>query len=150
MSEEITIADLENYLDESLPVEELARVEQALRSDPELTRRLREIHNRRDAGVHSLGEIWRRHRLSCPSRDQLGSYLLGVLDEELEEYVRFHLRTIGCRVCQANLDDLEQRVAAAGETAENRGHRLYDIRTPPVHLPYDISPPAGNFRLMKD
>ena len=125
MSEDITIADLENYRDESLPVAELTRVEQALRSNPELTRRWREIHNRRDAGVHSLGEIWRRHLLSCPARDQLGSFLLGVLEEEAETYIRFHLEVVGCRVCQANLEDLQQRVAAAGEMQIGRRRRKY-------------------------
>ena len=58
-------ADLEAYLDEALPPEEMARIEQALRDRPELRERLAAINARRDTGVHSLGAIWRRHRLSC-------------------------------------------------------------------------------------
>lgn len=104
-----TNADLEAYLDEALPVETMARMEQALRDDRKLVEQLAAINARRDAGIHSLGEIWRRHRLSCPNREQLGSYLLKVLDAELTEFVQFHLEVSGCRVCAANLDDLKRR-----------------------------------------
>jgi hypothetical protein len=100
-------ADLEAYLDEALRPEEMARIEQAARNDEQLRRRLAEIHARRDAGVHSLGEIWRRGRLSCPGRAQLSDYLCGTLVDEYAAYVKFHLETIGCRWCRANLDDLK-------------------------------------------
>ena len=49
--------------------------------------RIYPINARRDAGVHSLGEIWRRHRLSCATREQLGSYVLGVLLKEAADYL---------------------------------------------------------------
>ena len=73
-------ADLEAYLDEALPAEAMSEIEQALRSSQQLQQQLAEILRRRDLGVHSLGEIWRRHRVSGPSRDELGSYLLESLD----------------------------------------------------------------------
>ena len=60
-------SDLEAYLDEALPPEEMARVEKAARDDHRLCEELAAIQSRRNAGVHSLGEIWRRHRLSCPA-----------------------------------------------------------------------------------
>jgi len=72
---------LEAYLDEALPADQMARVERALRNDEELLAKLKAIYSRRDSGVHTLGEIWRRHRLSCPSRQRLGNYLLGALSE---------------------------------------------------------------------
>ena len=99
-------AELEAYLEESLSAAEMAEIELELRQRPELLRRLSMILGRRDAGLHSVGEIWRRHRLSCPDRQQLGSYLLGVLDTEHAEYIRFHMDVIGCRFCQANYADL--------------------------------------------
>ena len=102
-------ADLEAYLDEALPVEEMVRIEAALRSDSEVVARLVRINRRRDTGLHSLGEIWRRYRITCPTREQLGSYLLGVLDAELRSYIDFHLQEIGCRVCQANFEDLRAK-----------------------------------------
>lgn len=107
MTHAYTQADLEAYLDEALPVETMSRIEKALRNQPKLAEQLAAINGRRDAGIHSVGEIWRRHRLSCPSREQLGSYLLGVVETELAGYIRFHLEISGCRTCQANLDDLK-------------------------------------------
>jgi len=71
MASRFSISELEAFLDESLPVERMTAIEDALRADEELQKRLAAINGRRDAGVHSLGEIWRRHRLSCPSREQL-------------------------------------------------------------------------------
>jgi len=118
-------ADLEAYLDESLPAEEMARVEKALREDPSLARQLAEIHARRDAGVHSLGEIWRRARLSCATREQLGSYLLGALAQETAAYVRFHLEVVGCRCCQANLVDLRNQQTESTEAAHVRRRKYF-------------------------
>ena len=111
MNNEFTIAQLEAYLDESLPHEQMTAVEASLREDPQLTERLSELLGQRDAGVHLVGAIWRRHRLSCPTREHLGSFLLEVLPEEQAEYVRFHVETIGCRFCSANVDDLRQQHA---------------------------------------
>jgi anti-sigma factor RsiW len=118
-------ADLEAYLDEALPAEEMSRIEQALRSDRELVRHLAHIHARRNAGVHSLGEVWRRHRLSCPSRQQLGSLLLGALDEAAARYIRFHLDVAGCRYCQANLADLQEQQAEAHEAVQTRRRKYF-------------------------
>jgi hypothetical protein len=76
--------------------------------------------------VHSLGEVWRRHRLSCPPRQQLGSYLLESLDADLAAYIRFHLEVIGCRYCQANLADLANRQEEAREAVETRRRKIFD------------------------
>jgi anti-sigma factor RsiW len=118
-------SDLEAYLDEALPAEEMARIEKALRGDSELARKLAQVIARRDAGVHSLGNIWRRHRLTCLGRQQLGSYLLGVLPDEEADYIRFHLGTIGCRYCRANLEDLERQQSEAREMVETRRRKYF-------------------------
>ena len=99
--------ELLSYLDELLPVERMAAVEQALRQSELLRRHAASLARRRDQGVHSVGEVWRRLRLSCPTRSQLGSYLLGALDANLAKYVEFHIHTVGCRICTANLRDLK-------------------------------------------
>lgn len=125
MPQPIRQSDLDGYLDEALPPEEMARIEQALRDNPELTIQLAAINARRDAGVHSLGAIWRRHRLSCPTREQLGSYLLGALAPELGDYIQFHLKTAGCRYCQANLADLEKQQAEAPDLTETRRRKYF-------------------------
>jgi hypothetical protein len=104
----------------------MAAIEDALRKSEALQKQLAAINGRRDAGVHSLGEIWRRHRLSCPTREQLGSYLLGVQSREAAEYSRFHLETIGCRYCAASIADLKaQQLAAEADVAERRRQRYF-------------------------
>ena len=120
-----TQSELECYLDEALSPAEMARVEAALRAQPKLAQQLITIHRRRDAGMHSLGEIWRRHRLSCPSRQELGSYLLGVLEDAHASYICFHVDQIGCRLCSANLEDMRrQQEACPDETTQRRRYFL--------------------------
>ena len=126
MPADFSNAELEAYLDESLSVARMAAVEDALRHDEMLSERLAAINGRRDAGVHSLGEIWRRRRLSCPTREQLGSYLLGVLADDATDYVRFHLESVGCRFCAANVEDLRaQQSAVEADQIQQRRHRYF-------------------------
>jgi hypothetical protein len=120
-----TTLELEAFLDEALSPEEMARVEMALRSQPKMARALAEISARRDAGVHTLGEIWRRNRASCPSRDQLGSYILGAMDGEQTDYINFHIETVGCRYCQANLQDLKRRQEESAESSAQRRSKYF-------------------------
>lgn len=121
MSPDFTDAELLAYLDEGLPVDRMAAVENALRASEDLRNRTAGLRLARDAQGHSVGEIWRRGRLSCPTRHQLGSYLLGALPPELAQYYRFHLETVGCRYCAANLDDLRQaKDQSSTETAQRR------------------------------
>lgn len=121
MSADFSNSELEAFIDESLPVERMAAIEEALRHSDALQKQLMGINGRRDAGVHSLGEVWRRHRLSCPSREQLGSFLLGVLSRDAAEYIKFHIDAIECRYCAASIEDLKsQQAAAAGEVTRRR------------------------------
>jgi hypothetical protein len=121
---EITPAEWEAYLDEALPAEEMAELEQRLREDPRARDQLAEILSRRDAGVHSLGSLWRHNRVSCPNREELGSYVLGVADEDLAAYIHFHLTVVGCRYCQAEIDEF---LESSGEKAEARQARCRRI-----------------------
>jgi hypothetical protein len=121
-----TQAELEAYLDEALSPADMAAMEAELRGRPDLLQQLATINARRDAGVHSLGEIWRRNRLSCPTREQLGSFLLGALDEEQSAYITFHLDTIGCRYCQANRDDLRREQEESQDHAQRRRSKYFE------------------------
>jgi hypothetical protein len=122
---EITREHLDAYLDDALSDGETARVEQALRDSEALRRQLRSLLTERDSGDHSIGAIWRRQRLTCPSREQLGSYLLQVLDAEQQQYIAFHLQTIGCPFCQANLADLQTRQQEPPPAAQKRRKRFF-------------------------
>jgi hypothetical protein len=129
----ITLAELEAYLDEALPGPRMATIEAALRQQPDLVEQLRAINRRRDAGVHSLGEVWRRQRISCPTREELGRYLMQAMDEEHIAFIRFHLETSGCRFCSANLEDLRRRMEEPLDEPYRRGKKYCESTA--GHLP---------------
>lgn len=122
----ISDVELAGYLDELLPAERAAAIESRLRESAVLRQRVTALIHRRDQGGHTIGEIWRRQRLSCPTRSDLGSYVLGVLDHSHADYVRFHVHTIGCRFCEANLTDLEQSQKKSDAGAEPRRKRFFE------------------------
>src|SRR5262249_39308079 len=122
---DISREQLHAYLDDALSDVESARIERAVRESEVLQNTLRTILQERDRGDHSIGAIWRRHRLTCPTREQLGSYLLQVLDDDHQEYVRFHLEDIGCAFCNANLVDLQNAQRESSRTVKARRRRLY-------------------------
>jgi hypothetical protein len=118
--------DLDAYLDDALSETDIARVEQALRDSEPLRRRLRALIQERDRGEHSIGAIWRREKLSCPTREQLGSYLLQVLDAGLQDYIDFHLHTIACPYCLANLADLQALQREPEPQVQKRRQRFFE------------------------
>lgn len=113
-------AELAAFLDEALPPARCAQLEHDLRSDSDLRNRLIEVRGRETAGLHTLGAIWRRNRLSCPSRDELGQFLLGTLDDSATDYIRFHIEQVGCRYCEANLADLKEASKPDEQPAKRR------------------------------
>jgi RNA polymerase sigma factor (sigma-70 family) len=54
-----------------------------------------------------LSDIWEFQRFSCPKRSTIGAYLLGTVDDEWHKYIDFHINTLGCRFCRANIEDLK-------------------------------------------
>ena len=122
---EFTDLELQAYLDEAIAAEEMARIETAVRENKTILKRLSEINRRRDLGVHTLGEVWRRHRLSCPKRQQLGAYLLDALDTETANYIYFHITDIGCRYCLANVEDLQAEKNADTSVVKTRQRRYF-------------------------
>ena len=126
----ITKAMLRDYLQDALPDAEMAGVEAALRENAKVQALLKDILQEIDRGEHSIGAIWRRERLSCPTRDQIGSFLLQALDDDLMGYVEFHLKTIGCPACQANFDDLEKKQARADAATAKRRDSILNSSHP--------------------
>jgi hypothetical protein len=125
-SQTVSDAELLAYLDEMLSPERAAVVEKELRASSALRQQAVILARRRDQGGHTVGEIWRRERLSCLSRSQLGSYVLGTLDDGLAGYIQFHLQTIGCRICAANLRDIETAHANADVTSRQRRRKFFE------------------------
>jgi hypothetical protein len=118
---------LRSYLADALCPEDSARVEKALRDSAELRARLEDVRqDRADTQLHTLGAIWHRARLTCPSRQQLGSLLLDALDPELAGYFQFHLDVVECPFCRANIEDLKAQSQAthAARASKTRQHRI--------------------------
>ena len=127
---------LAGYLDDALSEAEIAHIEQEMRHSETLRQQVKQLILDRDRGEHTVGAIWRRQRLSCPPREQLGSFLLGVLDEDVQDYVDFHLKTIGCAYCLANLADLQSQQQESTAQVKSRRKRYYQssaglLQSPP-------------------
>lgn len=115
-----TDRELTAWLDELLPAARMTELEEQLRTDENLQTRIAQLIHHRDQGGHTVGEIWQRSGLSCPTRPELGGYLLETLEADAVAYIRFHLEVVGCRVCQANLADLQQHAEETDEAPERR------------------------------
>lgn len=140
---EISREQLHAYLDDALSDAETAKVEQALRASEPLRRSLRQAMQERDRGDHSLGAVWRRERLTCPTREQLGSYLLQVLDADEQDYLDFHLRVIECPYCVANLADLQARQQEPAPQAQERRRRFFQSSAGYLQVCQDTKKNAG-------
>ena len=124
---EFTDADLEAYLDEMLDPEDAADVEEALRKKDELLQRLSYINSRRDAGIHTLGEIWRRNQIGVPSADEMAKFIQGSLADEHAIYIDFRMKTLKCRYTIAMFRDLqEQQDQGEPSQSESRRRKYFD------------------------
>ncbi|KLU04671.1 hypothetical protein RISK_003293 [Rhodopirellula islandica] len=129
-----TDAELVAFLDEQLEPSRSSAIEQAVREDEELRQRLIQLRGQDVAGLHTIGAIWRRQQLSCPDRAVLQAYVANQLEPEMADYVLFHLTEIGCRVCRANFDDLNQQLARGRSTEEAASRRRRMFQTSAGHL----------------
>ncbi len=103
-------SELEAYLDESLDPARAAELESAVRSDLQLLKRLSKINGRRDAGIHTLGEIWRRNQVGVPSADEMTDFLTGKLSTEESDYIEFRIKELKCVFTLALLHDIEAQL----------------------------------------
>ncbi len=77
-----------------------------------LRRKVRDFDPLEDFSVKVL---WEENLYTCLKRTTLGSYELGLLAPNLAEYVTFHLETVECPYCQANLEDMRTESAKLPE-----------------------------------
>ena len=126
MAHEFTDAELEAYLDEALDPNRAAQLEISVREDQNLLHRLSHINGRRDAGIHTLGEIWRRNQIGVPSTEQMSNYLLGVLDPEEADYIKFRIEILRCPYTVAMIKDLQERTKGDTETFKDRRSKYFN------------------------
>lgn len=124
MSQEFSEAELEAYVDESLDPQRAAEIERALKTDRELLKRLSYINGRRDAGVHSLGEIWRQNQVGVPTREQVQDWVAGKLSAEWADYLQFRVEVMKCRYTAALLADVKEGLD--GQPAADRRKKIFD------------------------
>jgi hypothetical protein len=134
---EFSDEELLAYADERLASVKCVAIEQSLRDDAMLSQRLSLLLANRDQGSHSVGELWRRHRLSCPHRAVWAAFVDGRLGDGMSQYLRFHVEVVGCRVCAANLADLEQ--AEVATDSERRTRKIFQSSAGTLH-PLDELP----------
>jgi hypothetical protein len=103
---------LREYLHDLLPQADSAAVERRLRTDTALQQLLEEVRAEEDRGEHTVGAIWRREHVTCPAREELGGYVIQALAPERLAYIQFHLETVECPFCLANVEDLTARQKA--------------------------------------
>ncbi|MEM7456173.1 MAG: hypothetical protein AAF456_17640 [Planctomycetota bacterium] len=126
MASEFTDAELEAYLDEALDPVRAADLEAAAKEDSELLGRLSHINGRRDAGIHTLGEIWRRNQLGVPSVEQMSNFLLGISSLEEADYIRFRLEQLKCPFTIAMFKDLQHQQEGESNTTETRRRKYFN------------------------
>jgi hypothetical protein len=113
--EVFTDEELLAYIDERLPPSRAAIVERQLRESEGFMRRLTMLLQSVERGDLTLGGMWRRGRWSCPPRAVWAGYVQGRLGDGLSQYLRFHLETVGCRICAASVRDLQTGGDVEGE-----------------------------------
>jgi len=122
----ITRTMIEQYLHEALPSDRAAAVEKAIRDQPALLVLVAQIRREGDHGEHSVGAIWRRARLTCPSREELLQHLEDILPADRSEFIDGHIRLTTCHLCMATLDDLKQLKADSKSTRDARRKRIVE------------------------
>lgn len=123
MNPVFTDAELEAYLDEALDAVRSAELEQQVSEDKELLARLSRINGRRDAGIHTLGEIWRRNQIGVPTVEHMNNHLDGNLTAEESDYVKFRMDVLKCPFTIAMYKDLSAE--KDGSTATETRRRKY-------------------------
>jgi hypothetical protein len=120
MTSNFSDEELLGYAAEALSQDRMAAVEASLRVEGGLRARLAVLLQTQSAGTLSVADVWRDGRLTCPTRTDWGSYLLGILDDDVQDYFDFHLQVVGCRYCNANVDDLRRTTQAPREADARR------------------------------
>jgi len=115
------------YADEHLDEQTASLIETELRINDDLSDRLQLLLRGRDQGELSVGEVWKHGRLSCPERSELSLYLIQAVEPKRQEYLRFHLETVGCVYCRAELEELKEsaRGLDEGDSSAQRRERLF-------------------------
>lgn len=80
-----------------------------------------------------LAVLWRKERVSCPSRHWLARLVAGTLEAGPAQFVRFHLDSMRCAWCNANRDDLARAEGGLDPLLQRvQASTLHYLRSRPV------------------
>lgn len=74
----------------------------------------------------SLEALWEDNLFTCLKRSTLGAFEYDLLDPDLASYVAFHLTTLGCPYCHANMEDMKTQSEGLPELRE----KIFTTSTP--------------------
>lgn len=126
MSKEFSDAELDCYIEETLDAGRASELELQLRDDETLLKRLVDINARRSSGRHTMGGIWRQNQIGVPSHDEMGSFLLGVLDDQHADYIQFRVDVLKCPFTIALKTDLEIQQSESEDTSVKRRKKIFE------------------------
>jgi len=126
VSKEFSDAELDCYIEEMLDADRASELELQLRDDEKLLKRLTEINALRSNGKHTLGGIWRQNQIGVPSHDEMGSFLLGVLDDQHAEYIQFRVDVLKCPFTIAMKTDLENQQSESEDKSVKRRKKIFE------------------------
>lgn len=107
------------YIDGALSPEEADAFTSMAYGDSELRGKIRTVQTEFDYHNHTVGSLWRRNQLTCPSDQDIVDYqrgALAIINPEIADYVQFHLTSIRCIYCISTAAELKQSAAKGGTT----------------------------------
>ena len=105
------------YIDGALSPEEADAFTSMAYGDSELRGKIRTVQTEFDYHNHTVGSLWRRNQLTCPSDQEIVDYQRGelaIINPKIVDYVQFHLNSIRCIYCISTAAEWKQSAAKGG------------------------------------
>ena len=87
--------------------------------DSELRGKIRTVQAEFDYHNHTVGSLWRRNQLTCPSDQEIVDYQRGelaIIYPKIADHLQFHLTSIRCIYCISTAAEWKQSAAKGGAT----------------------------------
>ena len=107
------------YIDGALSPEEADAFTSMAYGDSELRGKIRTVQAEFDYHNHTVGSLWRRNQLTCPSDQEIVDYQRGelaIIYPKIADHLQFHLTSIRCIYCISTAAEWKQSAAKGGTT----------------------------------
>ena len=105
------------YIDGALSPEEADAFTLMAYGDSELRGKIRTVQTEFDYHNHTVGSLWRRNQLTCPSDQDIVDYqrgALAIIYPKIADHLQFHLNSIRCIYCISTAAEWKQSAAKGG------------------------------------